>query len=45
MAHLIAPARDVLYLGRGPDYPMALEGALKARRSATSTPKAMPRAR
>ena len=25
----IAPARDVLYLGRGPDYPMALEGALK----------------
>ena len=27
MAHLIAPARDVLYLGRGPDYPMALEGA------------------
>ncbi|WP_300974846.1 glutamine--fructose-6-phosphate transaminase (isomerizing) [Sphingomonas sp. LHG3406-1] len=29
MAHLIVPARDVLYLGRGPDYPMALEGALK----------------
>ena len=29
MAHFIAPARDVLYLGRGPDYPMALEGALK----------------
>jgi glucosamine--fructose-6-phosphate aminotransferase (isomerizing) len=29
MAHTIAPARDVLYLGRGPDYPMALEGALK----------------
>jgi glucosamine--fructose-6-phosphate aminotransferase (isomerizing) len=29
MAHLIAPARDVLYLGRGPDFPMALEGALK----------------
>ena len=29
MAHLIAPARDVLYLGRGPDYPMAMEGALK----------------
>ncbi len=29
MAHLIAPAHDVLYLGRGPDYPMALEGALK----------------
>ena len=29
MAPLIAPARDVLYMGRGPDYPMALEGALK----------------
>jgi glutamine---fructose-6-phosphate transaminase (isomerizing) len=29
MAHLIAPARDVLYLGRGQDYPLALEGALK----------------
>ena len=29
MAHLIVPARDVLYLGRGPDYPLALEGALK----------------
>ena len=29
MAHTIAPARDVLYLGRGPDYPLALEGALK----------------
>ena len=29
MAPVIARARDVLYLGRGPDYPMALEGALK----------------
>ena len=29
IAPLITPARDVLYLGRGPDYPMALEGALK----------------
>jgi len=29
MAHTIAGARDVLYLGRGPDYPLALEGALK----------------
>ncbi|KPF91574.1 glucosamine--fructose-6-phosphate aminotransferase [Novosphingobium sp. AAP83] len=29
MAHLIVPARDVLYLGRGADYPLALEGALK----------------
>jgi glucosamine--fructose-6-phosphate aminotransferase (isomerizing) len=29
MAHVIAEARDVLYLGRGQDYPLALEGALK----------------
>ena len=29
IAPLVAPARDVLYLGRGPDYPMAMEGALK----------------
>lgn len=29
MANTIAEARDVLYLGRGIDYPMALEGALK----------------
>src|SRR3546814_19502438 len=29
MAPLIAKAQDVLYMGRGPDYPLALEGALK----------------
>ncbi|WP_157218745.1 glutamine--fructose-6-phosphate transaminase (isomerizing) [Flavisphingomonas formosensis] len=29
VAQKIAAARDVLYLGRGPDYPLALEGALK----------------
>jgi glucosamine--fructose-6-phosphate aminotransferase (isomerizing) len=29
IANFIVPARDVLYLGRGPYYPMALEGALK----------------
>ncbi|MGS1018160.1 glutamine--fructose-6-phosphate transaminase (isomerizing) [Allosphingosinicella humi] len=29
MAPVIARARDVLYLGRGIDFPMALEGALK----------------
>jgi glucosamine--fructose-6-phosphate aminotransferase (isomerizing) len=29
IAPLIAPARDVLYLGRGTAYPLALEGALK----------------
>jgi glucosamine 6-phosphate synthetase-like amidotransferase/phosphosugar isomerase protein len=35
----------VLYLGRGQDYPLALEGALKLKKSAISTPKAMPAAR
>jgi glucosamine--fructose-6-phosphate aminotransferase (isomerizing) len=29
LAHTIAEARDVLYLGRGVSYPVALEGALK----------------
>ena len=29
MAHTVAGARDVLYLGRGTNYPLALEGALK----------------
>ncbi|TMJ16598.1 MAG: glutamine--fructose-6-phosphate transaminase (isomerizing) [Alphaproteobacteria bacterium] len=29
MAPIVARARDVLYLGRGPEYPMAMEGALK----------------
>jgi glucosamine--fructose-6-phosphate aminotransferase (isomerizing) len=29
MAHTIAGARDVLYLGRGQEFPLALEGALK----------------
>jgi glucosamine--fructose-6-phosphate aminotransferase (isomerizing) len=29
IAPLIARARDVLYLGRGADYPLAMEGALK----------------
>src|ERR1051325_7384343 len=29
LAPLIARASDVLYLGRGQDYPLALEGALK----------------
>ncbi|MDQ2892356.1 MAG: glutamine--fructose-6-phosphate transaminase (isomerizing) [Pseudomonadota bacterium] len=29
MAHTIAGARDVLYLGRGTNYPIAMEGALK----------------
>jgi len=29
IAHTVAEARDVLYLGRGTSYPVALEGALK----------------
>ncbi len=29
LAHEVSEARDVLYLGRGPMYPLALEGALK----------------
>jgi glucosamine--fructose-6-phosphate aminotransferase (isomerizing) len=29
IAHTVAEARDVLYLGRGTAYPIALEGALK----------------
>ncbi len=29
LAPTLAKARDILYIGRGPDYPMALEGALK----------------
>ena len=29
IAHLLSKARDVLYLGRGTSYPVALEGALK----------------
>jgi glucosamine--fructose-6-phosphate aminotransferase (isomerizing) len=29
LAHMLAKARDVLYLGRGVSYPIALEGALK----------------
>ena len=29
LAHNLSKARDVLYLGRGPSYPLAMEGALK----------------
>ncbi len=29
IAHVVSQARDVLYLGRGTSYPIALEGALK----------------
>ena len=44
IAHKLARARDVLYLGRGTAYPLALEGALKLKELATSTPRATPRA-
>ena len=43
---VLAEARDVLYLGRGTSFPVALEGALKLKeRFPTSTPRAMPPAR
>ena len=29
LSQTLSKARDILYIGRGPDYPMALEGALK----------------
>jgi glucosamine--fructose-6-phosphate aminotransferase (isomerizing) len=45
MAHLIAPARDVLYLGRGPDFPWRWRARSSSRKSATSTPRVMPRAK
>jgi len=35
-------ARDFLYLGRGINYPIALEGALKLKRSLMSMQKAIP---
>ena len=45
LAREIANARDVLYLGRGINFPIALEGALKLKEiSAISTPKATRRA-
>jgi glucosamine--fructose-6-phosphate aminotransferase (isomerizing) len=36
-------AQDFLYLGRGINYPIALEGALKLRKSRIFTPKGIPR--
>jgi hypothetical protein len=45
MAHLIAPARDVLYLGRGQTIRWRLKARSSSRKSAISTPKAMPAAR
>ena len=42
LAREISKSRDVLYLGRGTSYPLALEGALKLRKFPTSTPRATP---
>ncbi|MGY4312935.1 glucosamine--fructose-6-phosphate aminotransferase (isomerizing) [Bradyrhizobium sp. JR3.5] len=43
LAREISKSRDVLYLGRGTSYPLALEGALKLKEiSPTSMPRAMP---
>ena len=41
IAHDIAKARDVLFLGRGTSYPIALEGALKLKEICTYTQRAM----
>ena len=41
----IARAREVLFLGRRGCFPIALEGALKLKGSATSMPRVMPQAR
>ena len=43
IARDVSEARDVLYLGRGTSYPIALEGALKLRKFPISTPKLMRR--
>ena len=39
IAKLFADADNALYLGRGYQFPVALEGALKLKKSATSTPR------
>jgi glucosamine 6-phosphate synthetase-like amidotransferase/phosphosugar isomerase protein len=41
----IARARDVLYLGRGSSYPLALEGALKLKELSYIHARATPPAR
>ncbi|MEJ7607642.1 MAG: glutamine--fructose-6-phosphate transaminase (isomerizing) [Bryobacteraceae bacterium] len=45
LVRVLSRARDFLYLGRGIHFPMALEGALKLKRSPTSTPKGIRRER
>jgi len=38
-AYKFSAARGLLFLGRGPQYPVALEGALKLKEISTSTPR------
>ena len=45
LSHRYHMKSDFLYLGRGINYPIALEGALKLRRFRTSTPRGIPPAR
>jgi len=42
MAHRFAETQDVIFLGRGINYPIALEGALKLKESVTSTRRVIP---
>jgi glucosamine--fructose-6-phosphate aminotransferase (isomerizing) len=42
LARIYTYATNFLYLGRGWNYPVALEGALNSRRSVTSMPRAIP---
>jgi glucosamine--fructose-6-phosphate aminotransferase (isomerizing) len=43
-ARKLSETRDVLFLGRGQMFPLALEGALKLKELSYITPKPMPRA-
>jgi len=45
VAKKVRKARSALFLGRYVNFPTALEGALKLKEIATSTPRATPRAR
>ena len=45
LAHQVMEARDVLYLGRGTAYPIALEGALKLKEINIFMRKDMPPAK
>jgi len=45
LARKLVKARDVLFLGRGSSYPIALEGALKLKEISYIQPRATPPAR